>query len=211
MQAVAIIDPDPRRCASLQAALEPAGFRTECFSTATAAASRVRAGVFALAIIGLDLNDKDPYAVCRELGLQLPIIAVADECTADTCVRALENGADDCIVRATSVRELVARVRSVLRRNDVPAERATQDLSVSLSEMRVRVGHAAHNLTRGEAELLAVLLERAPRPTPITQLTQLLDARRGTIEARIKSVRKKIGASRLVSRGSLGYELLTKD
>lgn len=211
MQAVAIIEPDPRRSASLQAALEPAGFRTEWFPTPTAAASAVRVGSFVLAIIGLNLNDRDPYALCRELGLQLPVITVADQCTVDTCVSALENGADDCVVRSISGRELVARVRSVLRRKESPSEQATHDVSVSLSEMRVRVGHAAHNLTRGETELLAVLLERAPKPTPITQLTQLLDARRGTIEARIKSVRKKIGASRLVSRGSLGYELLLRD
>lgn len=209
MQSVAIIEPDPKRRSALEAALEAAGFRAECFSTATAAVPRLHTGSFALAIIGLDLTDTDPYAVCHEVSRHLPIITLAGECSPETCVRALENGADDCVAHGTSGRELVARIRSVLRRNQTRPASSAPQLSVSLSEMRVRVGRTTHNLTLGETRLLAVLLERAPAPTPITRLTQLLDARRGTVEARIKSLRRKIGPARLVSRGSLGYELLT--
>lgn len=53
-----------------------------------------------------------------------------------------------------------------------------------------------------------MLLEHAPTPLPIAVLTEILGAPRGTVESRIESVRSKLGPGRLVSRGSLGYQLV---
>ena len=87
-------------------------------------------------------------------------------------------------------------------------ESAYDSLSVSISEMRIRTGTETHDLTRGETELLAVLIQHAPAPLPVRRIAELLDARRGTIESRIKSLRRKLGGGRLVSRGGLGYQLV---
>lgn len=203
---MAIIEPDAAYSASLRTTLEAAGFRTECFATATNALAGLRGHAFALAIVGLDLRDTDPYAVCREVSAHLPIITVADECGEESCVRSLECGADDCVVRTTSGRELVARVHNVLRR--APHSEQFDTLETSLSEMRVRAGNATHDLTRGETEVLAILLQHAPAPVTVTRMSELLRAKRGTVESRIKSLRKKLGKGRLVSRGSLGYQLV---
>ncbi|MGZ5431713.1 MAG: response regulator transcription factor [Thermoanaerobaculia bacterium] len=206
MRPLAIIEPDTAFSASLRATLEAAGFRAECFTTATNALAALRGQAFALAILGLDLRDTDPYAVCREVSAHLPIITVADECGGESCVRALECGADDCIVRTTSGRELVARVHSVLRRT--PHSEDYDSLETSLSEMRIRAGNTTHDLTRGETEVLAILLQHAPAPVTVTRMSEVLHAKRGTVESRIKSLRKKLGKGRLVSRGSLGYQLV---
>jgi len=98
-------------------------------------------------------------------------------------------------------------IRNVLRRSDATEGDQLDALSVSISEMRVRVGGATHDLTRGEAEVLATLIHHAPAPVTAVRLSQILNAKRGTIESRIKSLRKKLGPGRLVSRGSLGYQL----
>jgi len=203
---LAIIEPDLDYSASLRATLEAAGFRAECYATATSALSELRTRAFALAILGLDLRDTDPYAVCREVSPHLPIITVARECREDSCVRALECGADDCVVRSTTGRELVARVHNVLRR--APHREDYDTLETSLAEMRVRAGDATHDLTRGETEVLAILVQHAPAPVTVTRMCELLPVKRGTIESRIKSLRRKLGKGRLVSRGSLGYQLV---
>lgn len=203
---LAIIEPDAGYAASLRATLEAAGFRAECFTSASSAMSELRTRAFALAILGLDVRDTDPYAVCREVSPHLPIITVARECTSDCCIRALECGADDCVMRTTAGRELVARVHNVLRRT--PHREDYDSLETSLSEMRVRAGDATHDLTRGETEVLAILVQHAPAPVSITRMCELLPVKRGTIESRIKSLRRKLGRERLVSRGSLGYQLV---
>lgn len=206
MRPLAIIEPDATYSASLRATLEAAGFRAECFATATNALSELRTRAFALAILDLDVRDTDPYAVCREVSPHLPVITVARECETDACIRALECGADDCVVRSTAGRELVARVHNVLRR--MPHREEYDTLETSLAEMRVRVGSATYDLTRGETEVLAVLVQHAPAPVTVARMCEVLPVKRGTIESRIKSLRRKLGKTRLVSRGSLGYQLV---
>jgi DNA-binding response OmpR family regulator len=203
---LAIIEPDVVFAASLRATLEAAGFRAECYTTATNALSELRRRAFALAILGLDLRDTDPYAVCREVSPNLPIITIARECAEDSCVRALECGADDCVIRTTPGREIVARVHNVLRRT--PHREDYDSLETSLAEMRVRAGNATHDLTCGETEVLAILVQHAPAPVTVTRMCELLPVKRGTVESRIKSLRRKLGKGRLVSRGSLGYQLV---
>jgi DNA-binding response OmpR family regulator len=211
MRPLVIIDVDDLRSAELRRSIEAAGYRAECFSNARAALMRVRARTYSLAILGLDLRDSDPLEVCSETSLYAAVIAIASECTPELCARALECGADDCVSRKTSARELVARVRSVLRRHNAGDETAFRTFSMSLSEMRVRSGDTTWDLTHGETRLLALLVEHAPTPVPVLRLCELLDARRSTMESRIKSLRRKLGPGRLISRGSLGYQLVTGD
>jgi DNA-binding response OmpR family regulator len=204
MRPLAIVDSDAARAAELRAVTETAGFRADSYTSTAEALHRIRERAYALIILGLDLGDADPYQFCHEISTFAPIIAIARACASDSCIRALECGADDCVVRATSGRELAARIHSVLRRTPQPEE----TLAISLSEMRVRSGSETHNLTRGEAELLSVLLQHSPTPVDIRTLTERLGARRGTVESRIKSVRRKLGPGRLVSRGRLGYQII---
>lgn len=201
---------DGSRCAELRSAIEAAGFRVECFTTASAALTPLRTRTFALALLDLGLRDTDPFAVCREISRHLPLITITTDTGEEACVRALECGADDCVARNTSGRELIARIRNVLRRSTSQDEKEYDSLSVSISEMRIRTGTETHDLTRGETELLAILIQYAPAPLPVRRIAELLDARRGTIESRIKSLRRKLGGGRLVSRGGLGYQLVEK-
>ena len=106
--------------------------------------------------------------------------------------------------------ELVARVRNVLRRATNERDAATCDLdklSISLAEMRIRNGDVVHELSRGEAEVLTLLLEHSPAPITTVEMARILPAKRATIESRIKSLRRKLGPDRLVTRGRFGYEL----
>jgi len=208
MRPLAIIDPSAAST-TLRRDVEAAGFRTDCFTDAPSALAALRRRSYALAILDLDLGDSDAFNVCREMSRIVPVITMTADGREDICVQAFESGADDCVVRTLTGRELVARVRNVLRRaaNDNDAACDLDQLSISLSEMRIRNGATVHELSRGEAEVLSLLLEHSPAPITTVEMARLLPAKRATIESRIKSLRKKLGPERLVTRGRFGYEL----
>lgn len=135
-----------------------------------------------------------------------PVICIVDDPTptADISIRAFNHGAADCIRRPFSPRELVARIRNLLARTENAGEREMLDVEA----MRVEVGGQARDLTAGEAEILRILLERAPAPVSIQQIEEILSpVSRHTISSRIKSLRKKLDG-RLVNRVGIGYELV---
>lgn len=210
MQPLAIIESDAALSVEIRSAVESAGFRTGSFHDAASALAGLRQNRFSLAILGLDRHDADPIALCREASEVVPVIAITSRRGEETCVRALAVGADDCICRPIQDRELVARVRNVLRRAHVEEEThaGLAELSLSVAEMRVHSGDAVHDLSRGETEVLALLLAHAPKPLTSAQLAALLPAPRGTVESRIKSLRKKLGPERLVRRGGFGYQVV---
>jgi DNA-binding response OmpR family regulator len=207
MRPLAIIENDVSTSAELRIAVEAAGFRTDCFRDGASALTNLSRRTFALAILDLDLLDTDPFSVCREAARFVPVIALASESGEEMCLRAFENGADDCVSRQIPGRELVARIRNVLRRAE-EGENESDALLAAVSEMRIRGEGEPRDLTRGEAELLALLLSRTPTPLTVAQMAEILTVKRGTLESRIKSLRKKLGPEKLVSRGSLGYQLV---
>lgn len=204
---VAIIENDAAARAELRNAIEDAGFRAHCFGDAASAVAKVKDRGFAAAIFSLDLRNDDPFAMCGALSRVVPLIAITDAREGDRCAQALEAGADDCAVRPLPPRELIARLRNVMRRVEMDVD-GEEGLSISIAEMRVRTGRTVHNLTRGEAELLAVLADRAPSPLSPAQLAEILGAKKGTVQSRIKSLRKKLGVTRLANRARLGYHLV---
>jgi DNA-binding response OmpR family regulator len=210
MRPVAIIDSDVSLTEEIRSAVEPAGFAIESFCEPQTALESLRRRPYSLAILGLDLRDTDPYAVCREASEFVPVITVAREAVAEICAYALECGADDCVRRGIAGRELVARIRGVLRRTGESDNSTDGDdaFSVSLSEMRVRADGRVHDLTLGEADVLGLLLTHAPAPLTTLRMSELLHVPRATIESRLKGLRRKVGSARIANRGAFGYQLI---
>lgn len=205
---LALIEPDPVYSASLRRTFEEAGYHLDCFPDPDAAFDSLRTRAFGLAIIELDRNAFDPFAITSEVSQMMPVLAITSDPSEEQCVKALQSGADDCICRPFRDRELLARTRNILRRIGAALdESAPSDLSVSIAAMRATADGVTHDLTRGEADVLAALLAHAPTPLNATQLAELVSAERGTVESRIRSIRQKLGAHHLVTRGRLGYEL----
>jgi two-component system, OmpR family, alkaline phosphatase synthesis response regulator PhoP len=131
----------------------------------------------------------------------VPIIMLTARVEESDRLAGLEIGADDYVTKPFSPRELVARVKAVLRRSDVTASRGdvftVSDLTLDVPKLRLTRGLDAIELTPTEFQLLATL---ARQPGRVFTRAQLLDAIHGlevdaferAIDTHIKNIRRKI-------------------
>ena len=158
-----------------------------------------------LVVLDIRLPRMDGFEVATRLrrAFTMPIIMLTARVEESDRIRGLEIGADDYITKPFSPRELVARVRAVLRRTNTtrPAGDVLRigDLTLDQPRMAVAVAGAPVDLTATEFELLRML---AGHPGRIFTRAQLLDAIRGedgepfdrAIDAHVKNIRRKIEA-----------------
>jgi DNA-binding response OmpR family regulator len=156
-----------------------------------------------LVILDLGLPDMDGLDVCRKIRSQssVPIIMLTARDEESDKLVGLELGADDYITKPFSPKELVARVRAVLRRVEtanLPRETIrVGDLVLDIPSMRLERNNELIDLTPTEFELIAAM---AAQPGRIFTRAQLLDAVHGiaiesyerAIDAHIKNIRKKL-------------------
>jgi DNA-binding response OmpR family regulator len=184
--------------------LRSAGFEVLVAGDGEAALASARATKPDLVVLDLGLPGRDGLEVTREIrrASSTPIViltARGDE--ADRLV-GLELGADDYVVKPFSPKELVARVRAVLRRTALaraggPEVLRVSDLEVDIPRMRVSVRGRPVDLTPTEFHLLTTLVRE---PGRVFTRSQLLDAVHGVafesyeraIDAHVKNIRKKI-------------------
>jgi DNA-binding response OmpR family regulator len=157
-----------------------------------------------LVVLDLGLPGLDGIEVTRSLRREgtVPIIMLTARADESDKLVGLELGADDYVTKPFSPKELVARVRSVLRRSEVASRprdhiRVGQDLELDVPRMELRVRGRRVELTPTEFELLAVM---ARQPGRVFSRAQLLDAIHGVavesyeraIDAHVKNLRRKI-------------------
>jgi two-component system OmpR family response regulator len=204
-----IVDDDKELCLLLSKFLSRHGYRVSVAHNGGEMASILEASRVNLVILDLMLPGEDGLVLCRRLRATstLPIImltAISDE--TDRII-GLEMGADDYLAKVPNPRELLARVRAVLRRAGPPEARASVDQKriLEFAGWRLDVTHrqlfSAKNalvpLRAGEFDLLLALAER---PQRVLSRDQLLDLSRGrtanvfdrSIDVQISRLRRKI-------------------
>jgi len=159
----------------------------------------------ALVILDLMLPGMSGTELCRRLRREsltekTPIIMLTAKAAEADRVAGLDTGADDYVVKPFSVRELVARVRAVLRRSDQDDDLPYDDgrLSVDFGDMRVACGGSEVKLTKKEFALLAYMISNSGR---VAERQQLLDNVWGysyfgdtrTLDVHIRRLRQKLG------------------
>jgi DNA-binding response OmpR family regulator len=203
VKTILVIDDEPKIIRLTRDYLENAGFEVVAAGNGKEALSIARAKKPEMIVLDLGLPDMDGLDVCRELRSVslVPIIMLTARDEESDKLIGLELGADDYITKPFSPKELVARVRAVLRRVekvDLPREKIdVGDLELELPSMRVRRLGEEVELTPTEFELLAAL---ASQPGRIFTRSQLLDAIHGVaiesyeraIDAHVKNIRRKL-------------------
>jgi len=204
-----IVDDDKELCALLSKFLGRHGYRVSIAHNGSEMASILEASRVNLVVLDLMLPGEDGLVLCRRLRATstLPIImltAMGDE--VDRII-GLEMGADDYLPKVANPRELLARVRAVLRRAGAPEVGASADPNriFEFAGWRLDVIHrqlysakdALVPLRAGEFELLLAFVER---PRRVLSRDQLLDLSRGrsanvydrSIDVQISRLRRKI-------------------
>ena len=201
MSTILIVDDEPRIAAIAGDYLRHAGFTVETAETGAAGLERMRSARPALVVLDLRLPDMDGIEVARALRKvsNVPIVMLTARAEESDRLLGLDAGADDYVVKPFSPRELVARVRAVLRRSGAETVDVITlgDLTLDKGRLTVNRGRERLELTATEFELLATL---AAHPGRLFTRAQLLDAIRGSdtesfdraVDAHVKNIRRKI-------------------
>jgi DNA-binding response OmpR family regulator len=199
---ILVVDDEVKIARLVRDYLTQAGFDVTLAANGPAALAAARSQRPDLVILDLGLPGMDGYDVTRSIRAQssIPIIMLTARSEETDRIVGLELGADDYVVKPFSPRELVARVKAVLRR--VGGEVATEiirvkDLVIDLPHRRVERGATRIELTTTEFELLRIL---SSHPGRVYTRGQLLDSIRGVsfesyeraIDAHVKNLRKKL-------------------
>lgn len=159
-----------------------------------------------LIILDIMLPVMDGFEVCRSLKSNrstesIPIIILSAKSQETDKVLGLELGADDYVTKPFSPRELIARIRAILRRGrQEPGSSTTKigDLIIDSDKHKVTIGGKAISLTYTEFKLLEYM---AQRPGVVLSRERIIDAVSGenavvydrTVDAHVKSLRRKLG------------------
>jgi len=201
MPTILIVDDEPRIAAIAGDYLRHAGFSVVTAETGAAGLERMRSVRPALVVLDLRLPDMDGIEVARALRAvsNVPIVMLTARAEESDRLLGLDAGADDYVVKPFSPRELVARVRAVLRRSGAETVDVITlgDLTLDKGRLTVSRGRERVELTATEFDLLATL---AAHPGRLFTRAQLLDAIRGSdtdsfdraVDAHVKNIRRKI-------------------
>jgi two-component system response regulator BaeR len=196
---ILIVEDEPKLARLLADYLAADGFATRWIADGNTAVEAVRNREGALMLLDLMLPGKDGLAVCREVRAfaDIPIIMVTARVDEIDRLLGLEIGADDYICKPFSPREVVARVRAVLRRVAPAAAHAGDRLVIDDARFEITLDGRRMDLTPVEFRLLKTL---AAEPGRIYSREQLLDRlyedRRvvldRTVDSHVKNVRRKL-------------------
>ncbi|MCL4078928.1 response regulator transcription factor [Coriobacteriia bacterium Es71-Z0120] len=203
---VLVVDDNEKIVEVLAAYLEASGYEVVTAHDGEAAIEAVRARRPDIALLDIMLPGIDGIELTRRFqrDYDLPVILVTAKTEEIDRLIGLEVGADDYVSKPFSPREVVARVKAVLRRVDRASESAAGgmlvvgDLTIDTDRREVTVAGTKVDLTRTEFEILATM---AAHPGRVYSRLQLLEAVSGdafegyerTIDAHVKNIRKKIG------------------
>jgi two-component system, OmpR family, response regulator len=198
-----IVDDDKELCALLSKFLTAQGYRVSVAHNGSAMATILQAARINLVILDLMLPGEDGLVLCRRLRATstLPIIMLTAMGEEVDRIIGLEMGADDYLPKPFNPRELVARIRAVLRRardRRVPAEALTLGpLKLDPARHRALVRGAAVELTGAEFRVLEVLLRSAGQVVSREQLTEQALGRKlelydRSVDTHVSNLRRKL-------------------
>ena len=224
---ILVVDDDLNICELLRLYLEKEGYSVVIANDGQAALEVFREESPALVLLDIMLPKLDGWQVCREIRKfsDARIIMLTAKGEVFDRVLGLELGADDYVVKPFDAKEVIARIKAVLRRSSVSTKEETKEvhyenLSINLTNYEMKVGGVHINTPPKELELIYHL---AKNPNRVFTRDQLLDEVWGfdyygdsrTVDVHIKRLREKLaGASdkwELRTVWGVGYRFETKD
>lgn len=232
---ILIVEDEPSIADNIAFGLKQEGFTSEWKSTGIEALEALKGGDFALVVLDVGLPDASGFEVCKQIRAvsSIPIVFLTARSEEIDRILGLEIGGDDYVCKPFSVRELVTRIRVILRRANGPVALGRQEpqahpaaptgetrnhgpFSVDESRYEIALRGTALTLTRYEYRLLALLLKRPGRVLTREQLMNQVweepeASGERTVDAHIKSLRAKLRevdpADYIRTHRGIGYSL----
>src|SRR6185437_15422510 len=225
MERILIVDDDVGLCEVLAERLAGEGFLLEAVHEGIRGLERARSGEHALVILDLMLPGLTGLDVLRNLRPHsgIPVLILTARGEEVDRILGLEIGADDYLPKPFNPRELIARIRAVLRRT-LPLEAATQlsagDIWLDLPAREAWIKQHKLHLTSVEFSLLEAFLRRAGHVVTREQLTETVLGRKvvgpfdRVIDVHVSNLRKKLGESpageRIKAVRGAGYQFVPR-
>lgn len=197
--AIMIVEDEPDLASVIADYARAAGYGPTVFGDGREALAAVRQRPPDLVVLDLMLPGLDGLSLCRAMRTfsDVPIVMVTARVEEVDRLLGLETGADDYLCKPFSPRELMARIKAILRRAGTPA--ATPVFALDEAARRIALHGRALDLTPSEYAILAALLRR---PGQVLSRAQLLDAAQAdnldandrAIDSHVKNLRRKIEA-----------------
>ena len=220
-QTVLVVEDEPSIASFISLYLKNAGYRVKAVNSGGDALAQVEVEQPALIVLDLMLPDMDGIDVCRRIRQRkdIPILMLTARDEDVDKIIGLEVGADDYMTKPFNPRELVARVKSILRRS-TPARRASESAQIRHGELHVdsgrreaHVGEEEIQLAPKEFDLLWELLDHRGLVLTRDQLLERVwgytfagDTR--TVDVHVRQLRRKLGdASPIVTVWGVGYKV----
>ena len=201
-------------------ALEDAGFDVASVSDGVGVLRWLACSNADLLILDVLMPELDGLSVCRELRRHsnLPIIFLSSRAEEADRVGGLELGGDDYVTKPFSPRELVSRVRAVLRRGQEEVEGAVyrhQDMTLDVSAHEVHVAEQRVDLTTTEFRVLQAMMEKQGRAFSRAQLIRIAydgahHVSERTVDTHVRRIRAKLrvyGSDPIETLHGLGYKI----
>jgi two-component system OmpR family response regulator len=207
---ILIVDDDDSIRALLKEYLERSGFRTLVAADGGAMKEELRKSPVDLVVLDLMLPGEDGYSLCRWIRAQrdTPIIMLTAKGRSDERILGLELGADDYVTKPFEPRELLARIRGVLRRAGTDDRRGAAARTFSFAGWELNLArrellspeHVLVPLAASEFQLLVIFLEA---PNTVLSRDQLIERCHGreagpfdrSIDVRVSQLRQRLGDS----------------
>ena len=221
---ILVVDDEPDVVELIRVNLLAAGYEVVTAGDGTEALRKAHSAAPALVVLDLMLPEMGGLEVCKLLRRDpatkaIPIVMLTARAAEIDRVLGFELGADDYVTKPFSPRELVLRVKALLRRGQGPEESSDQirigALVVDVAKHQVSVQNKAIDLTATEFKLLTILAQRRGRVQSREQLLQdvweydnLIDTR--TVDTHMRRLREKLGpaAKHLDTVRGVGYRFL---
>lgn len=206
---ILIVDDDARLRRLLERFFEEQGYRVRAVENVEQMDRLLSREIFNLVVLDLMLPGEDGLSACRRLRAsdnQIPIIMLTAKGDESSRIQGLELGADDYVAKPFNPRELLARIKAVLRRQttQVPGAPGSEEEMVSFGEYQLSLatreltrGDEVHMLTTGEFAVLKALVKHAREPLTRDKLMHLArgrewDALERSIDVQISRLRRLI-------------------
>src|ERR1700730_5589808 len=197
-----VIEDETRTATHLQKGLQENGFTVDVASDGFEGLQLARTGRYALIVLDIMLPELTGWAVIDELrreGIQIPVLLLTARDRVEDRVKGLQMGADDYLVKPYAFSELLARIRTILKRGSTVQEEVLRIADLELDPRRYKVTRAGHDLhlSRREFVLLSCLAREAGEVVSRTRIVEEVwdinfDTGTNIVEAAMRRLRAKV-------------------